>query len=113
MEIKLPQPKARDSYYRDTAVLAYRLKNNAEHAPLQKWKQKALQESLQPFSSPDSSPLFAEFPASPGEQDVTVADVVNLTDKLGLDGTLRWNAPAGEWQVLRFGYTIGEPFFCF
>ncbi len=108
VEIKVPQPQSRDSYYRDTAVVAYRIKNKGGHAPLQNWKKKALQESLQPFSSPVSSPLFAEFPATPGEQDATVADVIDLTDKLGADGTLKWKASPGEWQVLRFGYTIGD-----
>ena len=42
-----------------------------------------------------------EIPAS-AEQ--VVGDVVELTDRLAADGTLEWNAPAGEWKVLRFGY---------
>ena len=104
----LPRPKTRDNYYRDTAVIAYRIKNNAGHLPLENWKQKALQESLQPFSSPFSSPLFSEIPAVPGEEDMRVSDVTNLTDRLGPDGTLKWDAPAGKWEVFRFGYTIGD-----
>ena len=78
------------------------------HPPLKNWKQKALQESLQPFSAPDSSPLFAEIPATPGEQDADTSGVVDLTKNLSPDGTLRWAAPPGEWQILRFGYTIGD-----
>jgi hypothetical protein len=78
------------------------------HPPLKNWKQKALQESLQPFSAPDSSPLFEEISSTPGEQDADTADVVDLTAKLGADGVLRWDAPAGDWQILRFGYTIGD-----
>ena len=80
----------------------------ASHPPLKNWKQKALQESLKPFSAPDSSPLFAEIPATPGEQDAEAADVVDLSGKLSTDGTLNWDAPAGDWQILRFGYTIGD-----
>lgn len=80
----------------------------ARHPPLKNWKQKALQESLQPFSSPDSSPLFAEISATPGEQDADTSGVVDLTKNLSPDGTLRWAAPPGEWQILRFGYTIGD-----
>jgi hypothetical protein len=75
---------------------------------LANWKEKALQKSLQPFSTPDSSPLFEEKAGTPGEQDVDAADVLDLTKNLSPDGVLRWDAPAGDWQVLRFGYTIGD-----
>jgi hypothetical protein len=33
------------------------------------------------------------------------ADIIVLTDKMGSDGTLHWDAPEGNWAVLRFGYT--------
>jgi hypothetical protein len=105
---KLPQPKARDGFYRDTAVIAFRLKAISKHAPLQNWKQKALQESLRPFSSPESTPLFQEMVATSGEEDCAAADVLDLTKNVSVDGTLRWEVPAGDWQVLRFGYTIGD-----
>ena len=105
---KLPQAKARDGFYRDIAVVAYRTKASAAHPPLENWRQKALQESLQPFSTPNSSSLFEEVPATPGEQDVDTANVINLTEKFSTDGVLRWKVPAGEWQVFRFGYTIGD-----
>jgi hypothetical protein len=109
LAVQLPQPKAREDFYRDAAVAAFRLTTNAAaRAPLKNWKQKALQASLEPFSAPDSSPLFAEIPATPGEQDANTADVLDLTEKLSPDGTLRWDAPAGDWLVLRFGYTIGD-----
>ena len=109
VQIQLPQPAAREDYYRDSVVIAFRLQVNApRHPPLKNWKQKALQASLEPFSTPDSSPLFAEIPATPGEQDAQASDVVDLSAQLGPDGVLRWDAPAGEWQVFRFGYTIGD-----
>lgn len=31
--------------------------------------------------------------------------VINLTSCLSKDGTLKWKAPKGNWQVIRFGYT--------
>ena len=108
LAIKLPEPKARENFYRDASVVAYRVKNSAANLPLKNWKQKALQESLQPFSAPDSSPLFAEIPATPGEQDADVGDVIDLSAQLGADGILKWDAPAGDWLVLRFGFTIGD-----
>jgi hypothetical protein len=81
---------------------------SAGRPPLPNWKEKALQKSLQPFSTPDSSPLFAEIPGLPGEADAPAADVLDLTKNLSADGVLHWDAPAGQWQVFRFGYTIGD-----
>ena len=63
---------------------------------------------LKPFSAPDSAPLFKEFPATVGEEDARTGDVIDLTSKLAKDGTLNWNAPAGEWQIIRFGYTLND-----
>ena len=32
-------------------------------------------------------------------------DVVILSERMGNDGTLNWDAPEGKWAILRFGYT--------
>ena len=29
--------------------------------------------------------------------------IIDLTDKLGPDGSLTWNVPAGKWTIMRFG----------
>ncbi len=104
----LPMPKSRDNYYRDTFVIAYPVKTGRTRSrPLLHWEEKALHKPLS-FSAPDTSPLFDELPAEPGEEDTRTADVVDLTSRLGPDGVLRWQVPAGQWQVLRFGCTIGD-----
>ena len=108
LHVHLPPPKARENFYRDMFIVAYQLKSSASPAPLENWKQKALQASLEPFSAPDSSPLFAEISATPGEQDADAKNVLDLTTNFSADGNLRWNAPAGDWQIFRFGYTIGD-----
>lgn len=110
LEIKLPQPKGRDGFYRDLFVLAYPLNSNmpADRKPLQNLQQKALLRSLEPFSAPVSTPLFEEYPAMPGEEDTRIAEVIELSAKLSLDGTVHWKAPAGQWQLLRFGYTLND-----
>lgn len=33
-------------------------------------------------------------------------DVINLTSRMSPDGTLNWTAPAGDWTVLRMGYSL-------
>jgi len=71
LEVNLPPPKAREAFYRDTAVVAYRITNSIPHPPLENWRQKALQQSLEPFSSPSSAPLFEEIPPRPASRTLT------------------------------------------
>ncbi|HJQ23097.1 MAG TPA: glycosyl hydrolase [Blastocatellia bacterium] len=49
---------------------------------------------LEKFVTPDTS---AAIP--PG-------DVIDLTSRMKADGKLEWNAPAGNWVVLRMGYSL-------
>ena len=41
----------------------------------------------------------------PAEACVPTDRVIDLTAKLGTDGTLTWDAPEGKWTVIRFGHT--------
>ena len=120
----LPQPKANLGFYRDIAVLAYRLDDGgAKRAenPFSGGKNLAsaakaarpirmldIKTSSREFggSAPDTSPLLADDPDQPGEEDLRAKDVLDLTGNLDKDGNLRWDVPEGSWQVLRFGYTI-------
>jgi len=44
---------------------------------------------------------------TPGTPDVIAeADVIDLTGKMKDDGTLDWTPPAGNWKVIRFGYSL-------
>jgi len=105
---RLPVPKSRDGFYRDSYIVALRIRTNqVAHHPLKNWREKALLKSLEPFSAPSSEPLFQELPGTPGEEDTRVSDVVDLTSKLDSNEQLNWQVPAGDWQILRFGYTVG------
>ena len=75
--------------------------------PIRNWEEKAMHKTLH-FSAPDTTPLLTDAPALMGEEDTRAAEVVDLTARLGADGTLRWEAPEGTWQILRFGCTIGD-----
>ena len=46
------------------------------------------------FATPDSSDA------------IPTNDVIDLTSKMKSDGTLEWTAPAGNWVVLRMGYSL-------
>jgi hypothetical protein len=37
---------------------------------------------------------------------IAKSDVIDLTSKMQADGTLDWTPPAGDWVVLRFGYSL-------
>jgi len=107
---KLPEPKSRDGFYRDLFVIAYPLDTNAPATPprpLQNWEQKAMHRALH-FSAPDTTPLLTELPPEPGEEDARGADVRDVTSRLGPDGLFEGEVPAGAWQILRFGCTIGD-----
>ena len=108
--VKLPTPNGRDHFYRDLFVLAYRINPNlpADRKPLENLPQKALLRPLEPFSAPVSTPLFEEFPATAGEEDTHVRDIIDLTERFSPDGELRWEAPPGDWQLLRFGCTLND-----
>ena len=41
-----------------------------------------------------------------GDAAIATGDVVDLTDKMKTGGELTWQAPAGNWKVMRFGYSL-------
>ncbi|MGA3131744.1 MAG: glycosyl hydrolase [Terracidiphilus sp.] len=49
-------------------------------------------------------------PEAAASAEIARGDVVDLTGKLGgkldRDGTLHWNVPAGNWTILRMGYSL-------
>lgn len=40
--------------------------------------------------------------AVPDRADYTAGDVIDLTSKMNASGHLHWNAPAGNWKIIRF-----------
>ena len=45
-------------------------------------------------------------PSVAANEAVAKSDVTDLTSKMHPDGTLDWTPPAGDWVVLRFGYSL-------
>lgn len=46
------------------------------------------------------------WPAVPNADAIPVSEVIDLTANLQADGTLPWQAPAGNWIILRLGYSL-------
>jgi hypothetical protein len=105
----LPESKHAPELYRDVCVLAYPLvqSTNAAHRPIQNWEEKALIKGLG-WSTPDCSPLHQELPAEPGDADTQSQQVLDVTASLDQNGVLHWDAPPGEWRILRLGYTLND-----
>ncbi len=102
---ELPEPKKRNDFYKDIAVLAFPLKETTDHPPIQNLREKAVFRELG-GSAPDCRFLLDSGPSTEGEEEVYLKDVVDLTDRLTKDSTLQWDVPSGRWVILRFGYTL-------
>ena len=63
------------------------------------WEDKA---SFATFMEPSG----AGTPAVRADQAIARANIVDLTSKMGKDGRLDWDAPAGKWVILRMGYSL-------
>lgn len=45
-------------------------------------------------------------PATPASSIIQQLDIVDLTGKMNKDGSLNWDVPAGNWTILRMGYSL-------
>ena len=91
----LPQPPTTLGFYRDIAVLAF----PASTA-------KAVIEHLDAKAGFNGDAVLSARNA--GDSTVGAVqqrEVIDLTSKLTADGKLNWQAPAGDWIILRLGYT--------
>lgn len=96
-----PTHSIMDSLYRDIVVVAYP-KNKS--ALIKNWEIKALHEPLH-NSAPATKVLFNDDPKDAKTVGIGINEVIDLTGNLLPDGTLTWDAPEGEWEILRLGYT--------
>ena len=120
VEVVLPQPEPRrpagfgainekllkdfQQYYRDEKVIAYPYPRNT--APLREYAQKALY-ARGPYSGRGSKAYLSEDPSiAPPEACIDPNKVIDLTGKMSPDGKLVWDAPAGNWTVMRWGRTL-------
>jgi len=95
-EAVLPQPAAVRDYYRDIAVFAFPTPASNYALPHLAGKSAATAEEI---------PLRAAYPALPAEATVPRERIVDLTGQCDQAGRLVWEAPAGNWTLLRLGHT--------
>jgi len=92
----LEKPKTTVDFYRDIAVFAFPTPKN-DAARIKDIGVKAgfgYRYNQQP-----------DLAAAPEGAAIKRESIVELTGKLGADGKLEWDVPAGDWTVLRMGYT--------
>jgi hypothetical protein len=101
IDIQLAAPPQKLGFYRDVAVLAY----PASQTKLSPIKMLSLKTAASEFawSAPDCSPLLEDI--EDDHANFQHSQVLDITTCLSPTGRLTWKAPAGEWEILRFGYT--------
>jgi len=107
---ELDLPPLRKDYYRDIAVLAFPLSDkNRTKKTISDLDLKLGFHELG-GSAPDCRFLLGNEPLNSNETEegtfiVRTEEIIDLTSRLDQDGLLHWNAPSGDWNVMRIGYT--------
>ena len=112
--IKLELPSIRNDFYKDIAVLAFRLKNENKTNELISHLDLKLGYHELGGSAPDTRFLLTnELRNNKKSQDyasyiIKKDEILNLTSKMDVNGNLNWEAQEGEWSILRIGYTCTD-----
>ena len=94
---RLPLPPVKFDYYVDIAVFAFPEPQGDKRIDDQELKTLS-GHSFRNHLEPDMKQV--------AESDVIrSSDIVNLTSKISAEGMLEWDAPEGDWIILRLGHT--------
>jgi hypothetical protein len=101
----LKQPPTRRGFYRDITVLAFKTPaGDGSHDAFRiKDIKKKNGENGEEVSLKSVEDSAAE--ALPPEKIIQQNQIVDLTAMTKTDGSLNWEVPAGDWTIIRFGYT--------
>ena len=91
----LPQPPTTLDFYRDIAVLAYPAPDGKAMISNIDAKDCQINRAVLSATNADNSTVGA----------IQQNKIVDLTSKMAADGKLNWRVPAGNWVILRVGYT--------
>jgi len=93
---RLPQPPTKLDYYRDIAVLAFPTPKVSER--INSLDYKTLSGKVRNRLMPDTKEI-------PADAVIQAETLIDLTEKISADGMLKWDAPEGDWTILRLGHT--------
>ncbi len=71
---------------------------------IQNWKKKSFKENIGWKGVYPLHELREDLPGTGSEMAILKEDIIDLTAYFN-DGKLEWNAPAGSWTIVRYGYT--------
>lgn len=101
----LEQPYTKLGFYRDVVVQAFPTPANDRYRIEETgFKRGSTAYVSAPANLQGIPPMPIDVPEVAADIVIDPARVIDLTDQVS-DGTLTWDAPEGEWTVIRFGYT--------
>ncbi len=112
LELAVPEQRTtvwhglRDPYYEDVAVYAF---PGSVQPVIADINEKAVYERDPYSSQPGVKPFLptgAAYREPAGGETVAAGDILDLTDLLAEGGRLTWEAPAGEWTIVRMGQRV-------
>ncbi|MGH7941622.1 MAG: glycosyl hydrolase, partial [Limisphaerales bacterium] len=96
-DVQLPQPQANLNFYRDIAVVAF-------PAPAATYVIDNLKNQTD-VTTKDNIPAPAQWPTLKPGAAVQLKAVLDLSGRMEKTGRLVWDAPPGQWVILRIGHT--------
>lgn len=93
---QLAQPETNLGYYKDIAVVAFPKPQSEER--INDLDFKSLSGKVRNHLGPDDKSV-------PASAVVKKTEIIDITSQLSTDGSLKWEAPEGEWVILRLGHT--------
>jgi len=105
ISIELPQPEKR-LLYQDILVQAVPERDTSQlrNRAIQNWTKKSFKENIGWKGVYPLYQLREEFPGTGSEMAIKKEDIKDLTANFK-NGKLEWNAPEGNWTIIRYGYT--------
>ncbi len=113
--VTLPVPEQRstpwhtmkDPYYKDIAVLAVPrsakpvIEDINEKALYERYPYSSWADGVKPFL-----PAPSDYVTLPEESTLDSDQILDISDNLSEDGVLAWDAPTGDWTVIRMGLRV-------
>ena len=105
ISIELPQPEKK-LLYEDVMVQAIRKKEGApvKDAAIKNWSEKSFSKDIGWRGVYPLYKLREDYPGTGSELAVKKDEIIDLTGNYK-NGKLVWNAPDGNWIIIRYGYT--------